>query len=114
MEADPQGAITTALDNLEQFFSVGFVDDLENWARDLGRALRRKVPMRRKNPSPKPQLRAELERSPELRERIQEICVIDRDFYAAAQTRFRGRTSQAATPLAQPEDELQGQGQELM
>ena len=89
VEADRQGAITSALDNLEQFFSVGFVDDLEKWARDLGRALGRTVPIRQKNPSPRPQLRADLERSPDLRKRIEEICLVDRKLFAAAKDRAK-------------------------
>ena len=94
VEADRQGAITRALENLERFFSVGFVDDLENWARELGRSLGCTVPLRRKNPSPKPELSAELERSPELRERIEEICAVDRKLFAGARNRFKRPTGE--------------------
>jgi hypothetical protein len=101
LEADPEAAVAAALDNLDRFFSVGFVGDLENWALRLGRALGRKVRMRRVNPTPNPAVFAQLEQSSELRDRVEELCAIDRQFYARAQMRFKEESKKpAASPVS--------------
>lgn len=87
--ADPEAAIAAALQNLQQFFSVGFVEDLESWARDIGHALGYKVRLLRRNPSPRPEVSTQIKESPELRERVDALCAIDRQLYAAARARFR-------------------------
>jgi hypothetical protein len=89
VEENPKAAIAAALDNLERFFSVGFVDDMEGWGRSISRALGRTVRIRRKNSSPRPEVLRQLEQSADLRDRVQELCSIDRQFYAAAQMRFK-------------------------
>jgi hypothetical protein len=97
LEAHPEAAVAAALDNLERFFSVGFVEDLESWARSIGRALGRKVRIDRMNPSPNPEAWAQLERSPEFRDRVEALCAIDRQLYEAAQKRFNEKASMPST-----------------
>jgi hypothetical protein len=89
VEANPQAAIAEALENLEHFFSVGFVEDLESWARDIGHALGYKVRLLRRNSGPRPEVAKQIKESPELRERVDALCAIDRQLYAAARARFR-------------------------
>lgn len=89
VEADPEAAIAEALENLEHFFSVGFVEDLESWARDIGQALGYKVRLLRRNLGPRPEVSKQIKESPELCERVEALCAIDRQFYAAARARFR-------------------------
>lgn len=100
LEARPEAAIAAALDNLERFFSVGFVDDLEGWARSISQSLGRKVRLRRFNSSPKPELRAQIERSPQLRGRVQELCAVDRQLYATARMRFKEKAISRAASQA--------------
>lgn len=88
LEVRPQAGIAAALQNLDRFLSVGFVDDLKNWERSISGALGRKVRIVRRNSSPKPELGVELEQSPDLYGRVEELCAIDREFYAAAKTRY--------------------------
>lgn len=108
VEADPEAAIACALDNLERFFSVGFVEDLDNWGRRTGEALGGKVRIRRANASPKPEIYHEIERSPELRERIEALCAIDRQLYAAARLRFSAEQHETARTSALPEAPAEG------
>jgi hypothetical protein len=96
VEANPEAAIAAALENLQHFFSVGFVEDLESWARDIGHALGYKVRLLRRNRSPRPELSTQIKESPELRERVEALCVIDRQLYAAARARF-GQESERVT-----------------
>jgi hypothetical protein len=102
----PEAAIAAALANLERFFSVGFVGNLDDWALNIGRALRRKVRLRRFNSSPKPQLLDELDRSPELRKRVQDLCAVDRQLYAGAQTRFTDKINRITLGKAMAESPL--------
>ena len=88
VEANPEAAIADALANLEHFFSVGFVEDLERWAREIGQALGYRVRLLRRNSSPRPELSTQIKESPELLERVQTLCAIDRQLYAAARARF--------------------------
>ena len=88
LEVRRQVGITAALQNLDRFLSVGFVDDLRNWERSISGALGRRVRIEHRNSSPKPDLRVELEQSPTLLGRVEELCAVDREFYAAAKMRF--------------------------
>jgi hypothetical protein len=89
VEANPEAAIEAALENLQNFFSVGFVEDLESWARDIGHALGYKVRILRRNLGPRPEVSTQIKESPELLERVEALCAIDRQLYAAARARFR-------------------------
>ncbi len=104
LEERPEAGIAAALQNLDRFLSVGFVDDLGNWERNISGALGRRVRVRRQNSSPRPDLRLELEQSPELRGRVEELCAIDREFYASARARFKQKSSGAPAdaPLSIP------------
>lgn len=88
LEERPEAGIAAALQNLDRFLSVGFVDDLRNWERSISGALERRVRVGHRNSSPKPAVRVELEQSPALRGRVEELCAIDREFYASARARF--------------------------
>jgi hypothetical protein len=105
LEKDPEAGIAAALQNLDRFLSVGFVDDLGNWERKISGALGRRVRIGLQNSSPKPELRAELEQSPALRGRVDELCAIDREFYASARTRFTQNSSGALADAASAEPE---------
>jgi hypothetical protein len=98
LEERPEAGIAAALQNLDRFLSVGFVDDLRNWERRISGALGRKVRIARQNSSPMPDLRAELEQSSELRGRVEELCAIDREFYASARAHFKQGAGHSQTP----------------
>lgn len=107
VEASPEAAIAAAIQNLERFFSVGFVEDLQNWAMTIGHALGCKVRVPRTNASPKPDVWAELERSAELRRRVEALCEVDRRLYAAAEMRFKETARRVPTandpPVIKPQ-----------
>lgn len=100
VEERPEAAIAAALQNLDRFLSVGFVDDLGDWQRSISSALGRRVRIGHENPSPRPDLRAELEQEPALRGRVEELCTIDREFYSSARARFPRKLSGATTYAA--------------
>ena len=93
LEERPAAGIAAALQNLDRFLSVGFVDDLRNWERRISGALGRRVRIGHRNTSPKPDLRVELEQSPALRTRLEELCAIDREFYASARAHLKQSSS---------------------
>lgn len=101
----PDAGIAAALQNLDRFLSVGFVDDLRNWERRISGALGRRVRIQHRNSSPKPDLRVELEQSPELRGRVEELCAIDREFYASARAHFKPSLSGAPEDAASVDTE---------
>jgi hypothetical protein len=105
LEEHPAAGIAVALQNLDRFLSVGFVDDLRNWERSISSALGRRVRIGRRNSSPKPDLRVELEQSPELRGRVEELCAIDREFYASARAHFKQSLSGAHADAASVDNE---------
>ena len=100
LEERPKAGIAAALQNLDRFLSVGFVDDLRNWERNISGALKRRVRIEHRNSSPKPDLRAELEQSPTLLGRVEELCAVDREFYASARAHFTQSLSGSSADVA--------------
>jgi hypothetical protein len=88
IEADPDRAVDVSLQNLEKFFSVGFVEDLDAWVQDLSDRLGRRLKVPKLNKSPKPAMYKEIGESAELSSKLNSLCAVDTRIYRAARTRF--------------------------
>jgi hypothetical protein len=86
----PDEAVARSVENLSRFASVGFVDDLNGWADDVGRNLGRKPRIPSMNRSPMPDLSKKLQQSAEVTAVIRGMCEIDLRIYAAVRTAIRG------------------------
>ena len=88
IEADPDRAVDASLRNLEKFFSVGFVEDMDAWVEDLGRRLGRRLKVPKLNTSPKPAIYQEIEESADLGSRLDALCATDTRIYDEARARL--------------------------
>jgi hypothetical protein len=95
---DPDAAVAASIENLGNFFAVGFVEDLNSWAAQLGDCLGRKPRLSARNRSPKPALFDEIHSSPELVAQLRLTCAIDLRIFEAARESLGSRGSGSAGP----------------
>lgn len=77
----PDNATKLAIDNLSTFYSVGFLESLDLWIRQLNTQLGSNIELKSSNLSPSKQRYDEIINDPTLLSRIKQLCKIDHQIY---------------------------------
>lgn len=88
LSEDPEKVLKMAIENLNNFESVGFVDDLQNWNEQLSKKLNRKIPYESRNASPNNAMFEEIKDNPTVINQIKEICSVDIAIFNKAKLMF--------------------------
>lgn len=88
-ESDIRTVVTAAINNLSNFKSVGFLDQLSTWESGLNKSFNCRIKTRKTNKTPKKQAYENIMNDKSLIEQINSLCKYDIELYNRASEKFR-------------------------
>tara|TARA_R110001606_G_scaffold165766_1_gene310263 strand:+ start:1249 stop:2037 length:789 start_codon:yes stop_codon:yes gene_type:complete len=88
LHLNERDVIDISINNLRNFESIGFVDDMAGWNERLSKKIGRKVHFSNKNTSPNQSVFIDIKSNDVLLSKINNLCSLDSQLYAAARTEF--------------------------
>ncbi|WP_420935763.1 sulfotransferase family 2 domain-containing protein [Alteromonas sp. A081] len=86
----PDFAVDLAIDNLKNYYKVGFLENLQVWVDELNSEFDAKIKINHSNSSPNKPIVAEIYNDPSKIQRIRELCQIDLRIYDGIKKHIEG------------------------